>query len=104
MTSRRSSNLSWGITSCPICDKEIGRAQIVELIVFSLRQSGSFSVQSVSEFWQLFGTNLCHLCTSRLESISEKKQKALALLNEAVKLDPNNDVAVKNLQTVRGYI
>ena len=82
-------------------DGSSARGQVVEEIMGILRRSGSFSTTGVTGFWELFRDHLCPSCRLELDSIIEKKRTALALLEEAVRLDPKNNVAKQNLSALR---
>lgn len=87
--------------SCPVCGAVPARQKIVAMIVMSLLTEGSFSVGSVKSFWKWFGNDLCNHCKSKLNSIDEKKQQALKLLEEAVSLDNSNSSAKENLSALK---
>lgn len=89
--------VSW---NCPVCTAN-ARDAVVDAIVLRMRVSGSFSVESVASFWTVYGKDLCDSCGPQVKAMSSARSNALALLTEAVKLDPKNSAAKKNLDTLR---
>lgn len=88
---------SW---NCPVCTAN-ARDAVVDAIVLHMRVSGSFSVDSVASFWTVYGRDLCASCEAQVRTMSSARANALALLTEAVKLDPRNSAAKHNLETLR---
>lgn len=88
---------SW---NCPVCSANC-RDEVVDAIVLHLRMSGSFSISSIASFWTVYCRNLCDACEAQVREMSSARNRALALLAEAVKLDPSNSAAKKNLDTLK---
>ncbi|RMG22391.1 MAG: hypothetical protein D6732_25880 [Methanobacteriota archaeon] len=73
-------------------------------ILLNIRTVGSFQVGSVKEFWRRFRGYLCSSCQMKLDSMGIYQQRALELLEEAVKLDPDNKIVKENLKKVKQMI
>jgi len=93
--------------TCAVCDINGlygGRSDLVDTIAALARLSGSFSVPGVHKFWSKFTKRLCNSCINKLEVIENKRKQALSLLEEAVQLDPGNDVVRKNRDALKSMV
>ena len=91
----------FGKAQCPVCGASDTRQKVVTSILAILRTTGSFSPGGVVPFWLQFKDELCFSCHAELDGLTKKKPAALKLLEEAVRLDPKNEAAKKNLQALR---
>ena len=80
------------------------RAKIAGSIISVLKYQGSYNPGGLGHFWQSHREHLCPSCKVKLDGINSTKQKALALLEEAVRLDPNNDAARRNLAALKSML
>lgn len=80
------------------------RSKIAVTILTVLQRQGSYSPGGLVSFWQGHREHLCPECQSKLDDINSIKQKALALLEEAVRLDPKNEPAKRNLAALRSML
>jgi hypothetical protein len=75
------------------------RGLVMEIIGI-IRTEGRFEVNGLEAFWKRFDHHLCSSCRSKLE----RRQIGLGfvryLLQEALRLDPGNDQARKNLDII----
>jgi len=78
-----------------------GRDRIVFQIVLEVQIHHHFEVGGLEAFWKKFRQELCSSCQSKLDSINSKKRRALKLLEESVRLDPNNKVARENRDVLK---
>jgi hypothetical protein len=101
------------VSTCAVCDPSVvgtfvmetgPRGRIVSQIIAKLQLTGSFSVGSLRQFWKEFRAQLCATCQSTLDSIDVDRRQAVALLEEAVRLDPKNEPAKKNLAVARSLL
>jgi tetratricopeptide (TPR) repeat protein len=84
--------------SCPVCG--MGETRIVKKIISIIQNTGSFQTKSAEEFWRIFRPDLCYTCQDTLDSIPVNRNKAIRLLEEAVALDPGNNIIVDNLKAI----
>ena len=103
---------------CPVCNNnyedslltlafnrpQSPRQKIVMKILIEINMKGSFQVSSVKEFWKRFYDELCFSCREELNLMGTHQARALVLLKEAVKLDPDNEIARENLKKVKQMI
>ena len=100
----------WTRQGCAVCNPlasfQTGgpRGHIASSIVAILQRQGSYSPSGPVQFWQGHRDHLCSLCQVKLDGITSTKQRALALLEEAVRLDPKNEPARQNLAAVRNML
>lgn len=94
---------------CAVCDPSGGllsiagpRDRIVMKIMGALRLTGQYSPGGVQQFWTQFRNELCGSCQSKLDGLESSKRQAVALLEEAVRLDGKHEAAKKNLAALRG--
>lgn len=80
------------------------RAKIADSIIAVLKYKGSYTPGGLVPFWQEHRAHLCSACKAKLDGINATKQKALALLEEAVRLDPKNEPARKNLSALKSML
>ena len=72
--------------------------------MWTLQSTGQYAPGSLQQFWRQFRHELCNGCQSKLDALDRDKKHAAALLEEAVRLDPKNDAAKKNLATLRSQL
>ncbi len=89
---------------CPCCGLSPNQLPIVKEIVSEVISTGHFAVNNTWNFWQKFRDHLCPSCNWNLDAIQSLKMKACMLLEEASRLDPDNEAARKNLSALRNML
>jgi hypothetical protein len=88
------------IGRCAVCGPT-GKEAVVAKIFDLLSRGQAFSVASVESFWKQYRDDLCYSCQTKLDSLGSGKAQAVRLLDEAVRLNPANQTAKKNLEVAR---
>jgi len=69
-------------------------------IVCRIHETGGFYSKGTVGFWNGFTEELCGECCEKLVKIGQIREQAKALLEEARKLDPDNEAVKKNLEAI----
>jgi len=77
-----------------------GRDRVMWDIVHQIYTTGKFAAGGIAGFWGKFTKALCGTCRETLKKMEKTRRDARALLDEAAKLDPENQVVRKNREAL----
>jgi hypothetical protein len=84
---------------CGVCGSN--QEPLVDEVVTRVRTTGRFEVKGLWPFWRRFEQHLCGSCKAAMSLVSDRRAAVRRLLERAIALDPGNEVARSNLDTLR---